>query len=65
MWLVLRTGDYDRLHGSGRRIENAGEGITIQITKKEKAASAFNIYLFVVMDAQLNIEDGGFDSAVY
>ena len=32
LWLDLRTSDDDRLHGSGRRIENASEGITIQIT---------------------------------
>ena len=64
--LGLRTSDDDRLHGSGRRIENASEGIfTIQITKKAEAVGALNIYLFVVMDAQHNIEDGGFDSAVY
>ena len=65
LWVALRTSDDDRLHGSGRRIENASEGITIQITKKAEAAGALNIYLFVVMDAQLNIEDGRFVSAVY
>ena len=63
LWLDLRTSYDDRLHGSGRRIENASEGITIQITKKAEAADALNIYLFVVMDAQLNIEDGQFVSA--
>ena len=60
LWLNLRTSDDDRLHGNGRRIENASEGITIQITKKAEAAGALNIHLFVVMDAQLNIEDGRF-----
>ena len=47
------------------RIENASEDITIQITKKAEAASALNIYLFVVMNAQLNTEDGLFVSAAY
>ena len=65
LWLDLRTSDDDSLHGSGRRIENASEGITIQITKKAEATGALNIYLFVVMDAQLNIEDGRFVSAAY
>ena len=65
LWLDLRTSDDDRLHDSGRRIENASEGITIQITKKAEAAGALNIYLFVVMDAQLNTEDGRFVSAAY
>ena len=65
LWLDLRTSDDDRLHGSGRRIENASEGIMIQITKTAEAAGALNIYLFVVVDAQLNIKDGRFVSAAY
>ena len=60
LWLDLRTTDDDRLHGSGRRIENAIESVTIQITKTAEATGALNIYLYVVMDAQLNIEDGRF-----
>ena len=61
----LRTTDDDRLHGSGRRIENASEGVTIQITKHAEAAGALNIYLYVIMDAQLNIENGRFVSAIH
>ena len=58
LWLDLRSSDDDQLHGNGRRVENASEGITIQITKKAESAGALNIYLYVVMDAQLNLEDG-------
>ena len=65
LWLDLRTSNDDSLHGSGRRIEKASECITIQITKKAEATGALNIYLFVFMDAQLNIEDGRFVSADY
>lgn len=65
LWLDLRTTDDDQLHGSGRRIENASEGVTIQIAKTAEAAGALNIYLYVLMDAQLNIEDGRFVSALY
>ena len=43
LWLDLRTTDDDRLHGSGRRIENASEGVTIQLTKTAEAAGALNI----------------------
>ena len=60
LWLDLRTTDDDRLHGSGRRIENASEGVTIQLTKTAEAAGALNIYLYIIMDAQLNLEDGRF-----
>ena len=64
LWLDLRTTDDDRLHGSGHRIENASKGVTIQITKKAEAAGALNIYLYIIMDAQQNLEDGRFVSAV-
>ena len=65
LWLDLRTTDDDRLHGSGRRIENASEGVTIQISKKAEVAGQLNIYLYILMDAQLNLEDDRFVSAVY
>ena len=64
LWLDLCTND-DQLHGSGRRVENASEGVTIQITKKAEAAGTLNIYLYVLMDAQLDIKDGRFVSALY
>ena len=35
LWLDFRTIDENELHGTGRRIENASEGITLQIEKKE------------------------------
>ena len=65
LWLDLRSTDDDQLHGTGRRIENASEGVTIQITKTAEAAGPLNLYLYVLMDAQLNIENGRFVSALY
>ena len=65
LWLDLRSTDDNNLHGSGRRIENASEGITIQITKKAETAGTLNIYLYIIIDAQLHIENGQFVSALY
>ena len=65
LWLDMRTSDDDALHGSGRRVENASEGVTIQIAKKAETAGVLNMYLYVVMDAQINIENGRFVSALY
>ena len=65
LWLDLRSSDDDQLHGNGRRVENASEGITIQITKKAESAGALNIYLYVVMNAQLNLEGGRIVSVLY
>ena len=65
LWLDLRTTDDNSLHGSGRRIENASEGITIQITKEAGANVPINVYLFVIQDAQINFEDGRFKEVNY
>ena len=35
LWLDFRMIDENELHGTGRRIENASEGITLQIEKKK------------------------------
>ena len=58
LWLDLRSTDDNNLHGTGRRIENAAEGITIQITKKQEADKPINIYLFTIQDARLVFENG-------
>ena len=49
----------------GRRIENASEGITLQIEKKAEMAGALNAYIYLIMDAQLNIQNGAYVSALY
>ena len=55
LWLDFRTIDENELHGMGRRIENASEGITLQIEKKAESAGALNAYIYLIIDAQLNI----------
>jgi hypothetical protein len=65
LWLDLRTTDDDNLHGSGRSVENAAEGITIQISKEAEEDRQLNVYIFIVMDAILQIENGRYLSAVF
>ena len=65
LWLDFRTIDENELHGMGRRIENASEGIILQIEKKAESAGALNAYIYLIMDAQLNIQSGAYVSAVY
>ena len=57
--------DGNELHRTGRHIENASKGITLQIEKKEKSVGALNAYIYLIMDAQLNIQNGAYVSAVY
>ena len=65
LWLDFRTIDDNELHGTGRRIENASEGITLQIEKKAESAGALNAYIYLIMDAQLNIQNVTYVSVVY
>ena len=57
--------DENSLQGMGRRIENALEGITLQIEKSAESAGALSAYIYLIMDAQLNIQNGAFVSALY
>ena len=65
LWLDFRMIDESFLHRMGRRIENASEGIILQIEKKAETAGALNAYIYLIMDAQLNIQNGTYISAVY
>ena len=60
LWLDFRTIDEYELHGTGRRIENASEGITLQIEKKAESAGTLSAYIYFIMDAQLNIQNGAY-----
>ena len=65
LWLDFRSCDDRKLHGSGRRVENASEGITLQLDKTAQVAGALNCYVYLLMDAQLNIGDGKLISAMF
>ena len=63
--LDFRMIDENTLHGTGRRIQNASEGITLRIEKKVELPVNLNVYIYLIMDAQLNIQNGAFVSAIY
>ena len=65
IWLDFRTIDENSLHGTGRRIENASKGITLQTEKKAESDGDLNVYIYLIMDAQLNIQNGAYVSALY
>ena len=65
LWLDFRTIDDNRLHGSGRLLENTSEGIRLQITKKAESAGKLSCYLYIFQDAQINISDSQFLNVVY
>ena len=53
------------LHRTSRGIGSVGGGITLQIEKKAEMAVALKAYIDLIMDAQLNIQNGVFISAVH
>ena len=65
LWLNFRMIDENELHRTGKGIENASEGITLQIEKKAESAGALNAYIYLIMGAQLNIQSGAYISAIY
>ena len=65
LWLDFRMIDENHLHRTGRHIENVSECITLQIEKKAESAGALNAYIYLIIDAQLNIQNGAYISAVY
>ena len=39
------------LHRTGRRMENASEGIILRIEKQSESAGALKAYIYLIMDA--------------
>ena len=65
LWLDFRMIDENVLHGTGRVIGSVEGEITLQIEKKAKMARELKTSICVIMDAQLNIQNGAFASAVH
>jgi len=65
LWLDFRSSDDRKLHGSGRRVENASEGVTLQLDKTAQAAGPLSCYVYLLTDAQLNISEGRLISSVF
>ena len=65
LWLDFGTIDDNRLHGSGRQLENTSEGIHLQITKESGSTGKLSCYLYIFQDAQINISDAQFLNVVY
>ena len=56
--------DEKTLHGTGKRVENASERITLQTENNAESTGAHNAYIYLSMDAQLNIQNEAFVSAI-
>ena len=65
LWLQFRAINESTLHRTGRKIGSVGGGITLKMEKKAESTGVLNIYVNLIMDAQLNIKNGVFHFAMY
>ena len=54
LWIDLRTTEDNRLHGSGKALQNTKDGIQLAITK-DGAKGPYKMHIFIVSDAQVSI----------
>ena len=57
LWLDFRMTDENVLHRIGRVIGRLGGGIILQIKKKAGKAGELKVYIYLIMDAHLNIQN--------
>ena len=53
-----------KMHGSGTRLVNTTDGIQLEI-KRTTGKGPFNCHVFVIADAQFNIQNSQLDSVLY
>ena len=65
LWIDLRTCEDNELHGSGRRIENMAQGVSLELHKEAGPNQDLDVYIYVLSDAQLNIENERLQNVMY
>ena len=66
LWVDLRTHEDNNAHGSGLRLINAQDGVSLEITRSAHTTeTTINGYIFVVSDAQVNVSNGSVVSVMY
>jgi len=64
--LDLRPSTDNKMHGNGVDLQNMTEGLTIEIQRVPGAADeSLNLHVFLLQDAQLNLEGGRFHSIAF
>ena len=61
----LRSMGSQKMHGSSARIVDSTEGIQLEIERDAKGSGTVNCHVFIISDAQLNIQNRQFDSVMY
>ena len=53
------------MRGSGNQILNSADGVQLEIERKAEGSGKVNCHIFVISDAQLNIQNRQFNSVTY
>ena len=65
LWIDCRSSKDTVLHGSGTRLINTSDGITLAIERNADGTGALKCYVYILQDAQLNFQSGRFKSIGY
>ena len=60
----LRSMGSQKMHGSGTRLVNTTDGVQLEINRST-GKGPFNCHIFVISDAQFNIQNRQLDSVMY
>lgn len=62
LWVDFRSTEDNSLHGSGRKIK---DDLSISISKTRENSGDLTAYIYLIMDAQLNIVDSRLNDIIY
>ena len=69
LWIDLRTTDDNDIHGQGLKLVSTQDGVTLEIKRTKNsgagATDKINCHIFVVSDAQMNIEGNQLSAIAY
>jgi len=60
----LRSMASQEMHGSGTRLVNSTDGIHLEIDRDKKETGTVNCHIYIISDAQFNIQNKKLDSVI-
>ena len=65
LWVDTRSSRDLELHGNGLRLDGSNSGLTLSINKASDGSGQFTMYIYLVMDAVLEISQGSYKRICY
>ena len=61
----LRSMASQKMHGSGTRLVDTTDGVQLEIKRDSKGTGTINCHVFIISDAQFNIQNRQLDAVLY